>query len=67
MIWSCVKPVASVSITSVLPGVWYLTKLRPRGRPPYWYPENLEMAVSALSTVSKRTTPVPRERPFGSY
>jgi hypothetical protein len=37
MIWSCVKLVASVSIASPpLPGVWYLTKLRPSGRPPYW-------------------------------
>lgn len=37
IIWSWVKPPwGSVSIASVEPGVMYLTKLKPSGRPPYW-------------------------------
>lgn len=30
-------------------------------------PRSLQIAVSALSAVSNSTTPVPRERPLGSY
>lgn len=68
MIWSWVSPLwGSVSMLSPPPWLRYLTKLKPRGRPPYWYPWNFEIAVSAVSGESKRTTPVPRDRPLGSY
>ena len=35
--------------------------------PPYMYPWNFWIAVSAVSMASNWTTPIPRDRPDGSY
>ncbi len=37
IIWSCVMPpVASAPSIASSPALWYLTNVRPSGRPPYW-------------------------------
>jgi hypothetical protein len=67
MICSCREPDGSTSMGAALAWFVYLTYDRPRGRPPYMYCWNLEMAVAASSWEPNSTTPVPRERPLGSY
>ncbi len=55
MISDCEMPAIPSSICPSPPAplaLRYLTKLRPRGRPPYWYPVNLAIAVSAFSAES---------------